>query len=92
MKIYLIQVVEAVTEDCNESRFKLCGEFLNFMGIDEDLLVLRIQGMENPHTTVEHLQDSMKMIVFCAVCNKIYDPTNWNYLHRYTSELVNGSV
>jgi hypothetical protein len=37
IKIYLLQVVGAVTEDGIESRFKLCGEFLNFMG-KNDLL------------------------------------------------------
>jgi hypothetical protein len=36
---------------------------------------LRIWGTENPHSTIEHVQDSPKMNVFCAISQmKIYGP------------------
>jgi hypothetical protein len=51
----------------DEATFRVCGK-VNHHNI-------RIWGMENPHATMEHVCDSPKVTVFCAVSScKVYGP------------------
>jgi hypothetical protein len=52
---------------CNKSTFHISGK-VNKQNV-------RIWGAENPRGTVDHVQDSPKVNVFCAMsCKKVYGP------------------
>ena len=51
----------------DEATFHVCGKVNHYN--------VRIWGTENPHVTMEHVRDSPKVNVFCAVFScKVYGP------------------
>ena len=83
MKLYKLQLVQAITADDKRKRKQFCVDMQEKLEEDEFNVFsneatfptngkvnrhnVRIWGKENPHATIEHERDSPKVNVFCAI-------------------------